>query len=52
MNVPMEAGSTDADYAFVHREIVAPVLDEFAPELVLVSAGSTRTNAIRWRRCG
>ena len=39
VNVPMEAGSTDADYALVHRDIVAPVLDEFRPELVLVSAG-------------
>ena len=39
VNVPMEAGSTDADYALVHREIVEPVLDEFRPELVLVSAG-------------
>ena len=39
VNVPMEAGSTDADYALVHRDIVGPVLDEFRPELVLVSAG-------------
>jgi acetoin utilization deacetylase AcuC-like enzyme len=35
----MEAGSTDADYALVHRDLVTPVLDEFRPELVLVSAG-------------
>ena len=39
VNVPMEAGSTDADYALVHRDIVSPVLDEFRPQLVLVSAG-------------
>ena len=39
VNVPMEAGSTDADYALVHRDVVAPVLDEFRPQLVLVSAG-------------
>jgi len=39
VNIPMEAGSTDADYALVHREIVEPVLDEFRPELLLVSAG-------------
>ena len=39
VNVPMEAGSTDADYAVVHRDVVAPVLDEFAPQLTLVSAG-------------
>lgn len=39
VNVPMEAGCTDADYALAHRAIVLPVLEEFAPELVLVSAG-------------
>jgi acetoin utilization deacetylase AcuC-like enzyme len=39
VNVPMEAGAGDADYALVHRAIVGPVLDEFRPELVLVSAG-------------
>ena len=39
VNVPMEAGSTDVDYGLVHRDIVGPVLDEFRPELVLVSAG-------------
>jgi acetoin utilization deacetylase AcuC-like enzyme len=39
VNIPMEAGSTDADYGLVHREIVEPVLDEFRPELLLVSAG-------------
>ena len=39
VNVPMEAGSTDADYALVHRDIIGPVLDAFRPELVLVSAG-------------
>ena len=39
VNAPMEAGSTDADYELVHRELIAPVLDEFRPELVLVSAG-------------
>jgi acetoin utilization deacetylase AcuC-like enzyme len=38
LNIPLEAGSGDADYdhayAFVER-----VLDQFAPELLLVSAG-------------
>ena len=38
-NVPLEMGATDADYALVYRTVVLPVLDEFAPELVLVSAG-------------
>ena len=39
VNVPLEAGATDDDYALVHRAVVGPVLNEFAPELVLVSAG-------------
>ena len=39
VNVPMEAGCNDADYSLVHREIVKPVLEEFRPELVLVSVG-------------
>jgi acetoin utilization deacetylase AcuC-like enzyme len=39
VNVPLEAGCTDADYDLAYRAIVVPVLDEFAPELVLVSAG-------------
>ncbi len=39
VNVPLEAGCLDADYDLVHRAIVGPVLEEFAPELVLVSAG-------------
>jgi acetoin utilization deacetylase AcuC-like enzyme len=39
VNVPMEAGSTDADYALVYGDVVGPVLEEFRPELTLVSAG-------------
>ena len=39
VNIPIEAGATDVDYDLVYREAVAPVLREFAPELVLVSAG-------------
>jgi acetoin utilization deacetylase AcuC-like enzyme len=39
VNVPLEAGATDADYDFVFRSIVVPVLDQFAPGVVLVSAG-------------
>jgi acetoin utilization deacetylase AcuC-like enzyme len=38
-NVPLEAGATDADYDLVYREAVSPVVAQFAPELVLVSAG-------------
>ncbi len=39
VNVPLDAGATDADYALVYREAVVPILDRFAPELLLVSAG-------------
>ena len=39
VNVAMEAGFTDADYALVHRDVVVPVLDDFQPQIVLVSAG-------------
>jgi acetoin utilization deacetylase AcuC-like enzyme len=38
-NVPLEAGATDADYDLVYRDAIVPVLRQFAPELVLVSAG-------------
>jgi acetoin utilization deacetylase AcuC-like enzyme len=39
LNVPLEAGATDDDYALVYREAVVPVLTSFSPQLVLVSAG-------------
>jgi acetoin utilization deacetylase AcuC-like enzyme len=39
VNVPLEAGATDADYALVNRAVVLPVLDRFAPQLTIVSAG-------------
>ncbi len=39
VNVPLEAGATDADYDLVYRDAVVPILREFAPGLVLVSAG-------------
>src|SRR3954452_9933540 len=38
-NVPLEAGATDADYDLVYRDAVIPVLRQFGPQLVLVSAG-------------
>jgi acetoin utilization deacetylase AcuC-like enzyme len=37
-NVPLAAGATDADYAAAYRTI-AEVLERYAPELLLVSAG-------------
>ena len=39
VNIPLEAGANDGDYALVHRSIVNPILDQFRPELTLVSAG-------------
>jgi len=39
VNVPLEMGATDADYALVYRAVIVPILAQFAPQLVLVSAG-------------
>lgn len=39
VNIPLEAGATDADYDLVYRDAVAPILEQFAPQLTLVSAG-------------
>ena len=39
LNVPLAAGSGDAEYAAAFRELVEPVVTAFEPELVLVSAG-------------
>jgi len=39
LNVPLAAGSGDAEYGAAFRDIVEPAVAEFDPELVLVSAG-------------
>jgi len=39
VNVPLEAGSTDGDYDEVFKALVIPVIDQFRPELLLISAG-------------
>lgn len=39
VNVPMDAGAHDADYLRVYHRVVAPVVRQFAPELLLLSAG-------------
>ena len=39
INLPLDAGATDVDFDRVYREVARPVLDEFQPELMLVSAG-------------
>ncbi|HSO00770.1 MAG TPA: histone deacetylase [Candidatus Nanopelagicales bacterium] len=39
LNVPLSEGATDAVYEAAFDETLVPVLDEYAPELLLVSAG-------------
>jgi len=39
VNLPMEAGAVDEDYRVVFAEVVLPVLRQFKPGLVIVSAG-------------
>ena len=38
LNIPLEAGATDADYALSYLSI-ANVIERYAPELLLISAG-------------
>jgi acetoin utilization deacetylase AcuC-like enzyme len=39
VNVPIEAGATDGDYEQIADTVIVPLLAEYAPQLVLVSAG-------------
>ena len=39
VNLPLSAGATDADYDAAFTRVAIPVLEQFRPELVLVSAG-------------
>ena len=39
INLPMDAGGTDADYELAYETIAFPVLRQFRPELILISAG-------------
>jgi acetoin utilization deacetylase AcuC-like enzyme len=39
VNLPLEVGATDEDYRVVFEEVILPVLRQFGPDLVLVSAG-------------
>jgi acetoin utilization deacetylase AcuC-like enzyme len=39
INLPLEAGAVDEDYRVLFSEVVVPVLMQFKPELLLVSAG-------------
>lgn len=39
VNVPMPAGCGDAEYIGVMLRVIAPVIRQFAPEMILVSSG-------------
>lgn len=39
VNFPLEAGATDADLDLVYREAAIPVLRQFRPQIIFVSAG-------------
>lgn len=39
LNLPVSAGADDPFYLLIYREIVAPVLREYEPDLILISAG-------------
>ena len=39
INVPLEVGAVDEDYHVVFAQIVLPILRQFEPDLLLVSAG-------------
>jgi acetoin utilization deacetylase AcuC-like enzyme len=39
VNLPMAMGAGDGEFAYLYREVVAPIARAFDPELVLVSAG-------------
>jgi acetoin utilization deacetylase AcuC-like enzyme len=39
VNLPLEAGATDDDYRVPFEEVVLPVIRQFRPDLIVVSAG-------------
>ena len=39
VNVPLSGGQGDAEYIQIFKELLCPIAEEFAPQLVLVSAG-------------
>jgi acetoin utilization deacetylase AcuC-like enzyme len=39
VNLPLAAGATDADFELVYSRVALPVLRQFQPELILLSAG-------------
>jgi acetoin utilization deacetylase AcuC-like enzyme len=39
VNLPLEGGASDADVLHAWNQVMTPVVDEYRPELILVSAG-------------
>jgi acetoin utilization deacetylase AcuC-like enzyme len=39
LNLPLPRGTGDSDFIPIYSKIISPVLDQFAPELIMVSAG-------------
>ena len=39
VNVPLSPGKGDSDFRFIFNSILAPIVDEYNPEFILVSAG-------------
>lgn len=39
VNVPLRPGKGDADYLFIFKKILSPIVAEYKPEFILVSAG-------------
>jgi acetoin utilization deacetylase AcuC-like enzyme len=39
VNIPLPAGCGDRDYALFYEKVIVPILDQFKPELIIVSAG-------------
>jgi acetoin utilization deacetylase AcuC-like enzyme len=39
LNFPLRAGTGDSFFSNLYKDLVAPVVNEYAPELILVSAG-------------
>ena len=39
INLPLAAGATDEDYELVYARVAVPVLHQFKPDLILLSAG-------------
>ncbi|MBM4235566.1 MAG: histone deacetylase [Firmicutes bacterium] len=39
VNLPLPSGCGDAEYELCFKDIIVPILDQFKPELVIISAG-------------